>query len=158
MQPIIRRMQSQDIGAIANILRKIEWFVQINNESEEKTYQRVFKNLELCNKDNSHSVYVALSKYEEICGYISVHWNPYLFLPGPEGYVSELFVHPKYQGRGIGTSLLEKVKQEASERGCYRLTLINNRIRESYEKGFYKKNGWEERAQMANFVYIINKG
>lgn len=51
-----------------------------------------------------------------IVGYIAVHWLPYLFLPAPEGYVSELFVSESVRGQGIGTQLLETVTIEAKRR------------------------------------------
>jgi GNAT superfamily N-acetyltransferase len=81
-----------------------------------------------------------------------VHWLPYLFFSGPEGFVSELFVGGPSRGQGVGRQLLEAVKVEATERGCVRLQLINFRDRESYQRGFYQKCGWEERGTAANFV------
>ena len=37
-------------------------------------------------------------------------------------------------------------------RDCSRLSLLNNRQRESYQRGFYAKNGWEERSDLVNFI------
>jgi GNAT superfamily N-acetyltransferase len=100
-------------------------------------------------------VYVAETEEGEIAGYAAVHWLPYLLLLGPEGYVSELFIRESDRGQGIGTQLLEVVKQEAEARGCARLMLLNMHERESYRRGFYKKQGWEERPDAANFVYPL---
>jgi hypothetical protein len=47
------------------------------------------------------------------------------------------------------------MKAEAQERGCSRLMLINLRKRESYQRRFYQKQGWEEREEAANFVYHL---
>jgi GNAT superfamily N-acetyltransferase len=69
--------------------------------------------------------------------------------------VSELFVHVAAQGRGIGTLLLEEIKREGLERGCSRLSLLNMRNRESYQRGYYRKVGWEERENAANFVLLL---
>jgi len=33
--------------------------------------------------------------------------------------------------------------------------LVNMRHRESYERQFYSKQGWKERAEAANFVYPL---
>ena len=85
-------------------------------------------------------------------GYISVHWLPYLFLEGPEGYISELFIRDNQRGKGIGGKLLSIVKEEAMERGCSRLSLLNGHNRESYERNFYLKKGFIERDKMANFI------
>ena len=91
----------------------------------------------------------------QITAYASVHWLPYFILDGPEGYLSELFVHEQARGKGIGTLLLASVKKEARRRGCSRLLLENNRTRNSYLRGFYLKDGWEERTRMASFVFDL---
>jgi GNAT superfamily N-acetyltransferase len=82
-----------------------------------------------------------------------VHWIPYLFMSGPEGYVSELFVRNGERGQGVGTQLLQVVRAEARSRGCSRLALTNLRHRESYQRQFYTKAGWSERNDAAQFVY-----
>jgi GNAT superfamily N-acetyltransferase len=107
----------------------------ISNDAPEKVeviQSRVSRPLQLCLADNSHSIYVAERPEGELVGYIAVHWLPYLFLPGPEGYISELFIRELARGQGLGSQLLEVVKKEAAERGCIRLSLINIRSRESY--------------------------
>ena len=151
----IHKATIEDAPGIAKVLRGLGWFEPINTETEKNTTERVHQHLRLCLMDNSHSVFVTKDLDGSILAYASVHWIPYLFLPGAEGYVSELFVHPTSRGQGIGTLLLEAIKQEALQHGCYRLMLINNRTRKSYQLGFYGKNGWEERPQMANFIYKL---
>jgi hypothetical protein len=47
------------------------------------------------------------------------------------------------------------VKEEAKSRGCSRLSLLNMRDRESYQRAFYAKDGWEERTDAANFVFDL---
>jgi GNAT superfamily N-acetyltransferase len=74
---------------------------------------------------------------------------------GPEGYISELFVRAGARGRGIGGQLLKIVEREAKERDSQRLSLINLRGRESYQRQFYVKAGWQERSEAANFILPI---
>ena len=74
---------------------------------------------------------------------------------GPEGYVSELFVRDGARGQGAGRELLRTVETEAKARGCQRLSLINLRRRESYQRQFYIKAGWQERAEAANFIRVL---
>ncbi len=147
----IRRATINDAPAIAAILRGLGWFALVNEETAASTQARVERHLQLCLADTSHSIYVA-EKEAAVLGYAAVHWLPYLILAGPEGYVSELFLRDAARGQGIGTALLETVCAEAEERGCARLMLLNMRSRESYQRGFYKKLGWQEREQAANFV------
>ena len=90
-----------------------------------------------------------------VLGYVAVHWVPYLIHTGPEGYISELFIRESARGQGIGARLLETVEAEAIRRGCTRLMLLNMRQRESYQREFYSKHGWEERPQAANFMKKI---
>ncbi len=71
--------------------------------------------------------------------------------------MSELFIRESARGQGIGARLLAAIKTEAKSRGCARLALINSRSRESYQRCFYKKLGWQEREAMANFVYIMSE-
>jgi GNAT superfamily N-acetyltransferase len=150
----IRRVTRSDASQLTAILRSLGWFTHMTDEAPEATHERVYRHLEICMADNSHSVYVG-EKDGNILGYISVHWLPYLILRGLEGYISELFIHECGRGQGVGTQLLEVVKKEGRERGCTRLMLINNRNRESYKRQFYEKNGWQERSEMANFVIIL---
>jgi GNAT superfamily N-acetyltransferase len=155
MKVRVRKAQMTDTNAITQILRALGWFDHLHSESYENTKERIARHLSLCHSENSHSVYVAEDSAGEVVGYGSVHWMPTLFLAGPEGYVSELFVGESARGQGVGTQLLEAMAREARERGCSRLLVLNNRRRESYERGFYRKCGWEERLHAANFVYWL---
>jgi GNAT superfamily N-acetyltransferase len=151
----IRTAKFTDCPSLAELLREVGWFEFIKNKTPEEASDHVAAHLADCLADESHSVYVGVDEEGDVAGYINVHWLSYLFLPGPEGYISELFLRPSARGKGLGAELLETVKAEAHERGASRLSLLNNRSRESYERGFYQKHGWEERQLMANFIYRI---
>jgi GNAT superfamily N-acetyltransferase len=152
----IRKLTVQDAPQIAELLKEIDWFESFKNETVAAATERVRSHIEQCHADNSHSAFVAQSPDGKIVGYGSVHWLPYLFLQGPEGYVSELFVRESARGQGIGRELLKTIETEAKARGCVRLSLINLRNRESYMRQFYVKAGWEERPDAANFIYRIS--
>ena len=153
----IRKATGQDAPVIAELLRTMVLFPHINAQTTPATLDHVSRHLGLCQADDSHSVYVARHSAGEILGYCAVHWLPYLMLPGPEGYVSELFLRESSRGLGIGGQLLETVKAEARARGCSRLMLLNLRDRESYERGFYRKHGWQERPEAINFLLKIEE-
>lgn len=103
---------------------------------------------------SSHTIFVA-DAGTEIVGDAAVHWLPCLFQSGFDGYLSELFVATSARGQAVGSSLLEATKAEAERRGCPRLTLINLRNRESYERRFYAKHGWVEQPEAARFVFSL---
>jgi len=151
----LRKTQPGDAPALTALLRGLNWFERIAGELPEKTAANVARHLEQCLADGSHSIYVAEDQNGELAGYVAVHWLPCLFLPGPEGFISELFVREVDRGAGLGSSLLHVVTEEARRRGCYRLSLLNGKYRESYRRRFYEKQGWEERPTMVNFVYYM---
>jgi len=148
----IRKAEPADAAGIADVLRSPGLSPRIREEAREVTLDRVAANLARCAADDSHLVLVAETPDGTITGYGAVHWLPYLFLTGGEGYVSELFIHHDFRGQGVGGQLLEAITQEARQRGCARLMLLNMRDRESYQRQFYAKRGWVERADAANFV------
>lgn len=148
----IRLAEERDAAQVAELLRAIGWFQHIEAEPTEATAARVLRHLTQCLADDSHTIYVAVAG-GEIVGYAAAHWLPCLFLPGPEGFISELFVREEARGAGVGKALLASVIREAQERGCCRLQLVNHKSRDSYRRAFYAKNGWEERDEAALFVY-----
>lgn len=149
----IKKIVAQDAQQLAALLKEVGWFELLHNEPLEESTRRVKGHMEQCLADHSHSIFAAESADGTIVGYGSVHWLPYLFLRGPEGFVSELFVRESARGQGIGKQLLQAIETEARARGCVRLSLINLRDRESYHRQFYVKAGWEERHNAANFVF-----
>ena len=155
MEIPIRNATLDDARQLAVLLQGIGWFEAFNSGDVENSTARVRARLTQCLADPSHSVFVAEWPAGEIAGYGSVHWLPYLFMSGPEGYVSELFVRESARGRGVGVKLLAIIEAEARARGCQRPSLINLRSRESYQRRFYIKAGWIERADAANFVYSL---
>lgn len=154
----IRSATAQDAPVLAHILRELGFFSQVNSETPQGTQARIAKYLQFYDRDDCHSLYVAVGSTGEIVGYGAVHWNYYFSLGGPEGYVSELFVCAGERGKGIGSRLLEAIKAEALARDCSWLTLVNLRHRESYERGFYARRGWLERPEAASFVYVLEWG
>ncbi len=148
----IRRAHRGDAAALAHFLKTLDYFPRLEKLTLEAVQVQVARHLSACLNDESHSVYLA-EMDGAVLGYTNVHWLPYLFLAGPEGYVSELFVATAARGQGVGTKLLDAAKAEGQNRGCSRLSLLNMRDRESYLRGFYAKDGWREREDAANFVF-----
>lgn len=152
----IRPALPQDAPAFAQVLCSVEWLTRLIETPPDELHRWMLRALDSCLADDSHLVLVAEANGNEILGFVSVHWLPYFLFKGPEGYVSELFVHASARGKGVGTRLIEAVKEEARRRGCHRLMLVNSRERPSYQREFYRKNGWQERESMANFVLELS--
>ncbi|HNX32817.1 MAG TPA: GNAT family N-acetyltransferase [Holophaga sp.] len=140
---------------MASFIRGLKLFERFNQEPVEVTRGRIHEHFSRCLTDDCPSIYLACDAAGGILGFLSVHWLPYLILQGPEGFISELFIHSEHRGQGLGKRLLEHAKAEAAARGCGRMGLINIRDRESYQRGFYAKAGWQERKDAANFIYAL---
>jgi ribosomal protein S18 acetylase RimI-like enzyme len=153
---VIRKATVDDARELALLLQGIGWFEKFNGGDIDALTGQVRARLEQCLMDDSHLVLVAQGPDETFAGYGSVHWLSYLFMSGPEGYVSELFVGAAARGRGVGRELLSMMENAARARGCQRLSLINLRNRESYQRQFYSKAGWRERSEAANFIYLLS--
>jgi len=156
MEIPIRRAVIDDAPRLARLLQGIGWFEAFSSREFKDSVSQVESRLRQCLADDSHSIFLAEWPHGEIAGYGSVHWLPYLFMSGAEGYVSELFVRDDARGQGVGRQLLKIIETEARARGCQRLSLINLRDRESYQRQFYLKAGWRERNEAANFVFEIS--
>jgi len=151
----IRLANFEDAPQLASLLHEIGWFSAVQNETEAETTARLQTQLVQANPQ-SYTVLIAQNEAGQVVGYTAVHWLPYLILSRPEGYVSELFLAEAARGQGMGTELLTAVIQHAKQRGCCRLQLLNMRNRESYQRGFYAKLGWQERENAVNFVLPID--
>ena len=152
MQFEIRPARQSDAGDLSALIRGLGLFPRLEGEDAALTAQRVARHLEMCLADDSHTTLVATRDDGSVIAYAAVHRLPYLFLAGPEGYLSELFVTESWRGCGVGTALLDAVASSARDRGCARLMLEAVKHRESYARGFYPQRGWTEREDVANMV------
>jgi len=148
----IREMTGDDAKAVGLILRELGWFDWIDSEDEAATEARIRDVIERWGSDGNQLALLAEEEAGVPVGYAFAHCYPYLMLPGPELYLSELFVREAWRGAGIGRGLLEGVSSFAVTEGCSRLMLVTGKDRDSYVRDFYQKNGWVERPYIANFV------
>lgn len=148
----IRNANSQDVEKLTDLLSQLG-LLDFAEATRDEVGRQLQEKLNLAQAP-SHTLLVA-EPGASIIGYAAVHWLPCLFLSGMDGYLSELFVTPAARGHSVGTRLLAAVYGEAEKRRCTRLTLVNRRDRESYERGFYAKQGWVEQPEAARFSYTL---
>jgi len=153
----IRPATLNDARAIAAIWQELGWVKTLNEKTLPEIEEQVSRQMALCLNQDSHTALVAEQGLGQLLGYAMVHWSPCLFLPGPEGFVSELFVAAQARGKGVGGLLLKEMERLARQKGCSRLNLLNTRHRESYQRSFYAKHGWRERPEVANFVLYLEE-
>ena len=111
---------------------------------------------ELALKNKDCMLLTAVSEAGGHQGYALTHWIPFPLLAGMEAYVSDLMVSPAFRGLGVGSQLLEAVEAEAEKRHCVRVMLNNPKEAESFRRNYYRKRGYQERINFANFVKIMN--
>lgn len=77
-----------------------------------------------------------------VIGTVQVTYVRHLMLSGVRiGIVEAMFVSPKAAGKGVGTALIDAVKEEALKHGCGMLELTSNKLRERAH-AFYEKQGF----------------
>ena len=148
--PTIRTAHLDDAPALAEFLLSQELFKSLETLTPQALTQELERKIGAA-VPSSHTLLIAADE-TDIIGYAAVHWLPALFQPGPDGYLSELFVSAARRGRGVGSRLLRAVELEARYRGCPRLTLVSLKNRESYRRGFYAAHGFTEQPEAARFV------
>jgi GNAT superfamily N-acetyltransferase len=152
----IRKAAAADAAAISKILREVGWFDWINQEDQADTEERIAAAIQEWSSDHNRLALLAEDGSGVPVGYAFAHCNPYMMLPGPEMYLSELFVRKTWRGKGVGRALLGRVESFARSRGCSRLMVVTGKHRESYARGFYSNCGWVERPYIANFILPLD--
>jgi GNAT superfamily N-acetyltransferase len=151
----IRSVQESDAPALADLVGEFEMYFFGSMKPKADIIARVRERFDTILGSDMNFLLTAWDEEGTLSGYASVDVLPSLVLPGPEAYLAELIVGEKWRGSGVGSILLDAVESEAAKRGCCRLMLITSRERESYEREFYKKKGWTERPEIANFIKML---
>ena len=145
----VRAARQEDAGAIAEILLEAPQFAGTLDQSDlPALVQRAEAAI---NSDLERQTLLVAELDGAVVGYAHVHWVTALFLPGPEGYVTELFVGRATRRLGCGSALLEHVHAIALQRKAARLFLVNGRQSDAYVRGFYSKRGFSEADHLASF-------
>jgi GNAT superfamily N-acetyltransferase len=152
----VRPASVSDAAAISEMLHTIGWFKLVNAETQEETEARIASAIEAVAASDQDVIVVAADANERVYGYGAAHFFPNL-IRVYEGYISELFIHPQARGQGAGGALLTELEAQGRKRGCTRIKLINLRIRESYQRAFYAKHGWQENADAAEFIRELDE-
>lgn len=151
----IRPVQESDFLSLADIVGEFEMYFFGSMNPKADITARVRRRLDTILGSDMYFLLTAWDAAGNLCGYAAVDVLPSLVLPGMEAYLAELFVRERWRGTGVGSLLLGEVEAEAARRGCCRLMLITSRERETYGREFYKKKGWVERPEIANFVLLL---
>lgn len=133
----IREASNEDTDALEKLFQL----------TRQKTFQSIpsekFKIGDFKKSTEGEEVWVA-EKSKIIVGFVSLWF--------PDNFMHNLFVHPNWQGQGIGEQLLKKAEERLSCPMELKVTIDNARV-----KRFYQKHGWHEIAihEDATEPYIL---
>lgn len=86
-------------------------------------------------KDNIYALYTVATLNDKIVAYGG------MWLILDEAHVTNIAVHPDYQGKGIGDALLAEMEQRARSRGSRSMTL-EVRVGNKVAQNLYRKHGF----------------
>ena len=84
---------------------------------------------------------IALLVGDPASGVALLTLRPNVWYPGPVALLDELYVAPEHRGRGLGSSLLERVENVAREHGAQVLE-INVDGEDTAARRFYERHGY----------------
>ncbi|MDD5657936.1 MAG: GNAT family N-acetyltransferase, partial [Elusimicrobia bacterium] len=94
-------------------------------------------------RDRDSGIFVSC-RQGRLIGLLAWSLRPMLHIAGRLFRIDELVVSNAARGQGVGRELLRAAHELARRRGALRIELLTNRKRESYRRGFYAKNGFDE--------------
>jgi len=148
----IRPLRPTDIEAVMRLHRELGW-----NPAFQSDGSTLRQRLQALITEESALLLVA-EVDGKVGGYIHGQTVIYLLFAGSEMMISEVFVREKCRDRGVGKALMVAMEAEAAKQKCFRISVMNSRQRESYKRGFYPSQGYDEREQTAVFSKRLDWG
>ena len=156
----IREASIKDVPLILSLIEEIADYEKLGHEviaTEDDIRENLFG-------DKKHAE-ILIAEYEnEPAGQALFFHNFSTFIGRPGIYLEDLFVRPKFRGKGIGKALLLKLIELAKRRNCGRVEWCvldwNEPAINFYKKlGAVPMDGWSIfRVTEDKFEKILNKG
>ncbi|MDF7801557.1 GNAT family N-acetyltransferase [Pontiellaceae bacterium B1224] len=132
----IRTATSDDIPAMAELLHEL-FAVEVDFSPH---YPTQVRGLELLLK-REHAVIFVADTGDQLIGMCTVQIHVSTAKGNEVGIVEDVIIDVDHRGKGIGSTLLRKLEEWASERGLTRLQLQADRDNHP-ALGFYRRQGW----------------
>jgi GNAT superfamily N-acetyltransferase len=133
-QPTIRPATANDVPTILNLIRELAVFEKLEHEvntTAAELHEHLFG-------PRPYAEVLIASLADQPVGFALFFHNYSTFLSKPGIYLEDLYVREAFRTHGVGTALLEAVRQLAVARGCGRFEWSvlnwNQRAIEFYEK------------------------
>ena len=132
---LLREIERKDYEAVAAIWRDVLGFSSATSENVTRTYEKM-KN------DSRYRTFVA-DVGGEVAGFVTAVET--LAVDRPTGYIkmNGLAVLPRFQRRGIGKMLMERVEQLAAQRGASAIGLASG-FQRTDAHAFYERLGYQK--------------
>lgn len=138
----LRPVQEDDIPALFELIRELATYEKITHElkvTEALLHQAIF---------NRKVVEVLMAEYkEETAGYVMFYYNFSSFIGLPGLYLEDIYIRPKYRGRGLGKITLSYLAKLAIEKECWGMewTVLDwNKPSIAFYEGLgaFNRKGW----------------
>jgi GNAT superfamily N-acetyltransferase len=133
-QPTIRPATTDDVSLILQLIRELAEFENLEHEvstTAAELHQHLFG-------PRPYAEVLIATLEDQPVGFALFFHNYSTFLSKPGIYLEDLYVREAFRAHGVGTALLEAVRQLAVARGCGRFEWSvlnwNRRAIEFYEK------------------------
>jgi GNAT superfamily N-acetyltransferase len=135
----IRSARNEDIPSLINLLKQLTELEESFTFDEESHK----KGLELLIKDQPHSCVAVADWGGKIAGMCTGQTVISTAMGGPSVWIEDVVTHPDYQRKGVGSKLLDFVKEWAESQGARRSQLLIDNNNRSALK-FYGQKKWQE--------------
>jgi GNAT superfamily N-acetyltransferase len=132
----IRKALKADLKAILGLYEELEFGK--SSSLDLNSAERIFERME---RYHSYTLYLAELENEVVGTFALLIMDNLAHGGSPSGIVEEVVVHPHWQRRGIGKSMMHFAMGKCREAGCYKLTLSSHLKRKSAHK-FYRSLGF----------------
>jgi diamine N-acetyltransferase len=139
---VIRKAEPQDIERLAEMAVDFEKYLISLDDTlmdEPLPNQRYKEILEAGFDDDKHHLFIAEDK-GTIVGFADYWAYPEFLHGGLSGYLHNIYIDPKWRGKGIGTSLVEKILKDAKSKGAVAMH-VPVKPTNKMALQFYKKAG-----------------
>lgn len=136
---IIRPCKSADLPAVLELMKELAEVAHGECAPDLATMAQVFVHMQ-----NAPAFYLNLVAEVEglVAGFMSLIFYKTVFHRGGTALINELVLGRTFRGRGIGTALIERAKEEALDRGLDELE-VGTESSNTGALSFYRKCGFE---------------
>ncbi len=134
---LIRYAAESDLGAVLSLYAQ-----PVLDDGKVLTGEQALEIFNKMQRYPDYRLYVALSDSTVVGSFALLIMDNLGHLGAPSGVIEDVAVHPRWQGQGIGTQMMQFAVEMCQDCGCYKVALSSNIRREKAHR-FYESLGFE---------------